>query len=938
MPNRHVLSTPPAVTSVARIIHLGASLLLAFLAPAASAQIRPNPGGGGGPIGGGGGGGPIGGGGIIPPIIIGPGGGSGVVAPTAVINTPRGAVVGEIVSGTASITPPLTTTTPTNPARPVVTTYQWNINGGRIVGDTSGETIRFVADRIGTVTLGVTINSSSGSFNTTADVAIFPPDAAGVVTAASTVSTSTARVTASVPAARNGDRTFRWSVTGGATILSGQNSRNIALRPGAPGLKEITCNVTLQNLVTIPVRSYLVVTGTGEPTLLTVDQGTGGGTYPAGSRVDIFADPPPPGHVFERWSGDTAVFGAAPLAPYLPHTVVTLPATPVNLTAIYKTAPAWSATTVPNFNPQTRPAPNNQTVTVSSTLTYHVPGDASGLVFLLHDSGGSGAAWLTRPEQLRLARDLVASGYGIAILDSLDRTNGSWTAQPTLATNADALNHAAAHDYLVTEGALAATAPIFLLGHGTSANTALRYADLLATTQPPRPVKGAVLYHASGIDTLATTSRVPQFFALSAHDTALGAAGLAEARQHAQLLLGRGIATGTSTNGVSPVHPGRFRALALNSPNFTSADAEAVWTAVKDAGFLDENNYPKTVPTTAALTAALPAAHRARAADVAAQIAIAAATAEFYSDANPRVIAFLNQRVAGAPAPTPGRLVNLSTRSRIAHLGDAFTVGFTLSGTERATLLIRGIGPALTRFRVREPLVAPRLEILQGTRLIASNQGWDRGANSAQISAAASAVGAFALNADALDTAALLDLEPGSYTVTIRALGGTVGDAIAEIYDVSRNSTRLTNLSALSRITEEGALLIPGIAIAGSNPRTLVVRAVGPGLTDFGHHPDTVLGDPRISVLNGNQTIAANNNWAQADAAPLTAAFPAIGAFPLRVANDAALLNALPPGTYTLQAGAAPIPPADLDAPLAPVTALVPNSTGSVLVEIYEVP
>ena len=43
----------------------------------------------------------------------------------------------------------------------------------------------------------------------------------------------------------------------------------------------------------------------------------------------------------------------------------------------------------------------------------------------------------------------------------------------------------------------------------------------------------------------------------------------------------------------------------------------------------------------AALTAALPEAYRARTADVAAQLAVARASQEFYSDANARVIAFL---------------------------------------------------------------------------------------------------------------------------------------------------------------------------------------------------------------------------------------------------------------------------------------------------------
>jgi len=161
--------------------------------------------------------------------------------------------------------------------------------------------------------------------------------------------------------------------------------------------------------------------------------------------------------------------------------------------------------------------------------------------------------------------------------------------------------------------------------------------------------------------------------------------------------------------------------------------------------------------------------------------------------------------------------------------------------------------------------------------------------------------------------------------VTISARGGAVGEVMAEIYDVGRSATRLTNLSTLARINTAGDVLIPGIVLAGNNPRTLVVRAVSQTLAGLGQSPDNLLGDARLLLFNGNQNVANNNNWAQADAAALTAVFPAVGAFPLTAASDAALLDALAPGSYTIQAGAVP-------------GAAAGNATGSVLVEVYEVP
>jgi hypothetical protein len=307
------------------------------------------------------------------------------------------------------------------------------------------------------------------------------------------------------------------------------------------------------------------------------------------------------------------------------------------------------------------------------------------------------------------------------------------------------------------------------------------------------------------------------------------------------------------------------------------------------------------------------------------------------------VINFLAGRVANNPGPTPGRLVNLSTRSKLTYVGDSFAIGFNLvsaNGTDRATLLVRGIGPALAKFGLPTAVPAPRLEINDSTgRLVASNERWDAPggtATAAQITAAAASVGAFALATGDLDTAVLLsNLAPGSYTATIKGVNGSIGDVLAEVYDVSKNATRLTNLSTLAKIAEDGDFLIPGIVIQGANPRTLVVRAVGPGLSDFGLPAAAILTDPRISVLNAaGATVDTNNNWTQGGAATLTAVFPAVGAFPLKTTNaaDAALVTALTAGNFTLQAGAAPVP-ANL-----PAGTTAPNPTGSVLVEVYEVP
>lgn len=878
------------------------------------------------------------GGGMPPgrgPGAMGPGANPGTnPTPVTRILTATGVLTGEVVTATVILQPaPPAGTTPS---------YQWTITGGRILGEATRATIQWTAEAAGTVTLNVTATSGTTVQTATLDATAVSAAAAGSITAVTTAAMNATDLTASVPPAQNSDRTFRWTATGaGAAITAGQGTNAITYRVANAGLLELTCDVTLQRLVTVTLRSFVVVNGDGPPTALTINSGTGSGTYNAGSRVDIFAHPPPAGQVFDRWTGDTAALGTGALAALLPHVVITMPATPTTLTATYKAAPAWSPTVVQNFNPVTQTGANNTTTTVSTTLNYHIPSGAQGVVFLLHDTGGAANFWFEHAEALLLARDLVAAGYGVAALNSVNRATGAWSAQATLANNLDAANIAAALDRFTRDNLLAATRPVFLLGLAGGADAAARFAELLATTAPARPIRGAVLYCATGGGTLAVTSGVPQFFALAPNDQDLGDAGNINALENSRLLAGRGIAAAVSNNTVSPVHPGRFRALGVNTPTFTAADAATIWTAVKAGGFLDANNYVKELPSAAALRAALPATFQPRTAEVAAQLAVAYGAREFYSDANARVIAFLNARVAGTAAPAPGRMVNLSTRAKIAFAGDAFTLGFNITGPERATLLIRGIGPALARFGLSGVLPAPRLEVNRGSTIIATNENWERAANRADLISAAASVGAFALTPGDADAAVLLTLDPGSYTAAIKGLNGAVGEVLAEVYDVSKNSTRLTNLSTLAAVNEEGGLITPGIVIQGANPRTLVARAVAPGLADFGLPASALLGDPRITILNGTGgAVATNNNWAQPGAAGgqagmLNAVFPAVGAFALRATNaDAAIVTALNPGSFTLQAGAAPLP----TGANVPANFVAPNQTGSLLVEVYEVP
>ena len=131
---------------------------------------------------------------------------------------------------------------------------------------------------------------------------------------------------------------------------------------------------------------------------------------------------------------------------------------------------------------------------------------------------------------------------------------------------------------------------------------------------------------------------------------------------------------------------------------------------------------------------------------------------------------------------TPLVLGNVSTRG-IVNGTQTLIGGFVVEGTFARMVLIRADGPVLSAFGVSSPLPDPVLTVYDSSQNeVATNTGWTTNANPASISAAATAVGAFALPNPSKDAAVLLTLQPGAYTVVITSAGGNSGTALFEAY------------------------------------------------------------------------------------------------------------------------------------------------------------
>lgn len=287
--------------------------------------------------------------------------------------------------------------------------------------------------------------------------------------------------------------------------------------------------------------------------------------------------------------------------------------------------------------------------------------------------------------------------------------------------------------------------------------------------------------------------------------------------------------------------------------------------------------------------------------------------------------AFGTSTTGAALVAFPSRLVNLSTSGVVGPATPALVSGIVVSAPTGVTkrLLIRAVGPSLSKFGVPDALPQTTVSLLnQGGIVLARNSGWATNPLPIynEIADTSYAVGAFALSPGSGDSALLVDLQRGNYTVAVEAANAaTTGRSLLEIYEVNEDAGRMTNLSTRGQVG--GSALTVGFVTLGTVAPKLLVRATGPGLEGFG--VTGALKRPVLTLFNGKTVVATNTGWSgAANAAQIEQAAAAVGAFPLaRNSADSVLLLTLTAGeNYTAEVSSADSTP------------------GAVLLEIYQVP
>lgn len=130
--------------------------------------------------------------------------------------------------------------------------------------------------------------------------------------------------------------------------------------------------------------------------------------------------------------------------------------------------------------------------------------------------------------------------------------------------------------------------------------------------------------------------------------------------------------------------------------------------------------------------------------------------------------------------------VNISARG-YATTGNGVTIGgFVIAGSASKRVLLRGVGPTLTKQGIgqAEVLVDPSIELHSGPSILASNDNVADNANASDILTTGARVGAFPLDAaDTTSSALLLTLSPGVYSFIANGKANASGIVLIEVYD-----------------------------------------------------------------------------------------------------------------------------------------------------------
>lgn len=246
---------------------------------------------------------------------------------------------------------------------------------------------------------------------------------------------------------------------------------------------------------------------------------------------------------------------------------------------------------------------------------------------------------------------------------------------------------------------------------------------------------------------------------------------------------------------------------------------------------------------------------------------------------------------------------NISTRLAVGTDFDVLIGGVIITGNAPKKVLIRAIGPSLNIGGV--PVVGrlqdTTLELYDGHGvLLGSNDNW-RDTQEQEI------IDTTIPPADGRESAILATLAPndpaipasGIYTVIVKGANSATGVGLVEVYDLGTASldgsseAQLANISTRGKVQTGDNVMIGGFIVGGSDPSTILVRAIGPELTAQG--VAGALEDTILELHDGTGAlVASNDDWETDQKQEIIDT-----TIPPTDPRESAILSTLNPGAYT---------------------------------------
>ena len=272
-------------------------------------------------------------------------------------------------------------------------------------------------------------------------------------------------------------------------------------------------------------------------------------------------------------------------------------------------------------------------------------------------------------------------------------------------------------------------------------------------------------------------------------------------------------------------------------------------------------------------------------------------------------------------------LANISTRAFVQTGDNVMIGGFIVQGTQPKRVIIRAIGPELSAppFNIPNALSNPTLELHGSTgALIASNNNWRTTIIGGIITTnqVRDIINSGYAPGDGRESAIIAELPGGNYTAIVRGVNNTMGVALVEVYDLSAETNSiLGNISTRSFVQTGDNVMIGGFIVQGTAPKRVIVRAIGPELTQYG--VPNAMANPTLEVHDGTGAlIASNDNWVRTIIGGIITSnqFREIrdSGYAPGDGRESAIIADLPAGNYTA------------------IVRGVNNTTGVALVEVYD--